>query len=521
VDQQLSFFKAIQEGSAQRGAALTPEIQSWGAELAADLLKSARSDRQAWQNVPVPGRPISANPWFLQKRISADGDKDSIFICSLPPGGEHLTGVLRSSPFEIPERISFYLAGHDGVPTSKPQGNNFIRLVSAENAQILAQTAPPRNDTAQEFHWDLKEFKGQRARIEIVDGDTGPAYAWIAAGRFEPNVAPLPAINPNQISARLQSAAELARTLSLNSLAPEMGTLLAQENMDAEAQAALATALVALEPNEQRIALAPLLGDGSIPAGLRQKIGKSLAAGKNGESLDVLVEAMRVVPARVQLRLAQSLAGSATGAQTLFAMVEKRQASPRVLLDRGVQDKVNALKSPELKAKITTLTENLEPPAEAVQKLIDTKRKGFNPQKASPVEGAKVFTKNCAICHQIDGNGALIGPQLDGVGSRGLERILEDVLDPNRNVDVNFRTHILVLKEGDVISGLFRREEGELMVIADSTGKEISVPKKGIESRRESETSLMPANFGDIISEKDFQDLMAYLLSKGVPVGTR
>jgi putative heme-binding domain-containing protein len=77
------------------------------------------------------------------------------------------------------------------------------------------------------------------------------------------------------------------------------------------------------------------------------------------------------------------------------------------------------------------------------------------------------------------------------------------------------------LKEGDVVSGLFRREEGELMVIADSTGKEMTIPKKEIESRRESETSLMPANFGDILPEKDFQDLMAYLLSKGAATGSR
>ena len=103
--------------------------------------------------------------------------------------------------------------------------------------------------------------------------------------------------------------------------------------------------------------------------------------------------------------------------------------------------------------------------------------------------------------------------------SLGLERILEDVLDPNRNVDINFRTQIIVLKEGDVMTGQARREEGELLVIADSTGKEISIPKKQIESRRESETSLMPANFGDIIPEKEFQDLMAFLLSKGVPRG--
>ena len=50
-------------------------------------------------------------------------------------------------------------------------------------------------------------------------------------------------------------------------------------------------------------------------------------------------------------------------------------------------------------------------------------------------KGHEVFTKTCAICHQIGGQGAVIGPQLDGVGARGLDRILEDVIDPNRNVD--------------------------------------------------------------------------------------
>ena len=108
----------------------------------------------------------------------------------------------------------------------------------------------------------------------------------------------------------------------------------------------------------------------------------------------------------------------------------------------------------------------------------------------------------------------MIGPQLDGVGNRGLERLLEDVLDPNRNVDVAFRTHTIALKDGDVISGLPRREEGELLVLADATGKEISVPKKNIESRRESELSLMPENFGEILSSDDFDNLMAFLLSQ-------
>jgi putative heme-binding domain-containing protein len=119
------------------------------------------------------------------------------------------------------------------------------------------------------------------------------------------------------------------------------------------------------------------------------------------------------------------------------------------------------------------------------------------------------------VCHQIDGKGAVVGPQLDGVGNRGLERLIEDVLDPNRNVDPAFHTTNVTLKDDTAITGLLRREEGETLVFADSTGKEVAVPKKQIAERRESELSLMPSNFGDIISVEDFHDLMAFLLAHG------
>jgi putative heme-binding domain-containing protein len=115
----------------------------------------------------------------------------------------------------------------------------------------------------------------------------------------------------------------------------------------------------------------------------------------------------------------------------------------------------------------------------------------------------------------MGGQGGNVGPQLDGIGARGLERLCEDVLDPNRNVDRAFRTTVVTLKDGDITSGLFRREEGELIVLADSTGKEMSIPQKQIAERRESESSLMPDNFGELISPEDFNHLMAYLLSKG------
>ena len=78
----------------------------------------------------------------------------------------------------------------------------------------------------------------------------------------------------------------------------------------------------------------------------------------------------------------------------------------------------------------------------------------------------------------------------------------------------SFRTSTFVLTDGEVMSGLFRREEGELLIVAESTGKEISIPKKQVKERRESESSLMPDNFADVIAPADFNDLLAYLLSK-------
>jgi len=183
-------------------------------------------------------------------------------------------------------------------------------------------------------------------------------------------------------------------------------------------------------------------------------------------------------------------------------------------LERSVKDKLLAAESSPVQERLDQLTKGLTPPNQNVQWFIRHKLVSYDPAKAEPVRGEQVFTQNCRICHQIDGVGTVIGPQLDGIGNRGLERLLEDLLDPNRNVDRAFRNTILVMKDGEIVSGLFRRDEGEMAVLAESTGKEISIPRKQIQERRESETSLMPDNFGDVLPPEDLDHLMAYLLSK-------
>src|SRR5579859_7434711 len=186
LDFQLALFKSVQEGMAQRGASTMESLRAWAEDVAKRLVAGGDEKLQPWFNTPVGGMASVANPWIIQERASADGNKTAKFLCSLPPGGEQLTGILRSQPFTVPARLSFFLAGHDGYPNQPPQKKNVVRLRAADTQEVLAETFPPRNDIAQPVSWDLTAHAGQKAYLEIVDGDNGKAYAWLAVGRFDP-----------------------------------------------------------------------------------------------------------------------------------------------------------------------------------------------------------------------------------------------------------------------------------------------------------------------------------------------
>jgi hypothetical protein len=69
------------------------------------------------------------------------------------------------------------------------------------------------------------------------------------------------------------------------------------------------------------------------------------------------------------------------------------------------------------------------------------------------------------------------------------------------------------MKDGKVITGLYRRDEGAVIVFADLTGKELSVPKKDIAEQTASKLTLMPDNFRERLSGKDFNQLVHFLLN--------
>ena len=160
------------------------------------------------------------------------------------------------------------------------------------------------------------------------------------------------------------------------------------------------------------------------------------------------------------------------------------------------------------------LTQGAQPPKVDLAKVLATRLEDYRKRVGDAKRGEEMFKTACAACHQLNGAGGNIGPQLDGIANRGIERVVEDILDPNRNVDFAFRYALVKLRNGQTMVGLKRREVGMAVVFVDLTGKETTIPKADIISQKQTGRSLMPDNLAEALPPADFNALPAYLFQE-------
>ncbi|HEY7425330.1 MAG TPA: c-type cytochrome, partial [Gemmataceae bacterium] len=311
----------------------------------------------------------------------------------------------------------------------------------------------------------------------------------------------------------VEAGIKLVGELRLKDQQPRLAELAGRRSAAEGQRKAALEALVKIDARKNAAVLGGVLGNAESPITLREQCATLLAQANQTETRAELLKVLPAAPARLQTAIAAGLAGNAAGAEKLLEAVKSGKASARLLQNRFVALLLERSKLPRVQERIAELTVGLPPAGQDMQDQFNRRRAGFLKAKTDVALGAQVFTKNCATCHQVGGQGAKIGPQLDGVGVRGLDRLLEDVLDPNRNVDQAFRLTTLNLKNGQVVSGLLLKEEGAVLVLADAQGKEVRVSKDAVDERSTSQVSPMPGNFVEQVPEADFNNLLAYLLT--------
>lgn len=517
IPRQASLFQSLFAGLTQRGAKLTAdsELGKWAEQLATTLLDPQQKRAAPWENHSVPGltNPATGSPWGVKHRNSTDGNADAKFFDSIVHG-EHLTGVLTSAPFVIPAKFEFWMCGHNGLPGTDSPPVNHIRLRLVESGETVAKQVPPRNDVAHKYTWDLQKWAGQQGVLEVVDADTGSGYAWLAVGRFEPGVVMAPVDNFAFVDTSLITAIKVASQLQLKSLAGPLVGLLRDRQVDTPVKIAAAQASVSLDRAAAVAALITVVQNPTEAAALRIVAAQILGPINTQPSLLALATALGTAPGPLQQPIALAMASTQPGGEMLFSLIGQGRASARLLQDKPLLDRLSTLPIANRDERIKDLTQGIPAADERLKQLTAKLVSSFATHDASPEGGAAVFKKTCAACHRINNEGGKVGPQLDGVGNRGLERLIEDVLDPNRNVDAAFRATIIAKTDGIVVTGLKLREEGNAVILGDNLGKEVRIPLDDIDESRLSNLSPMPSNLAEQLGEADLRALLAFLLNQ-------
>jgi cytochrome c oxidase cbb3-type subunit III len=133
----------------------------------------------------------------------------------------------------------------------------------------------------------------------------------------------------------------------------------------------------------------------------------------------------------------------------------------------------------------------------------------------------------CVACHMIQGRGGRLGPDLSTTGSaRSTEYLVESVRNPSRRLaqgiseamkefSQEYETVTVVTAEGTKITGVVLNEDHFTLQMMDTREQLHLFEKDKLRSLEKSRESLMPAYDQKILSDKDLQDVIAYLLAVG------
>jgi cytochrome c oxidase cbb3-type subunit III len=134
---------------------------------------------------------------------------------------------------------------------------------------------------------------------------------------------------------------------------------------------------------------------------------------------------------------------------------------------------------------------------------------------------------NCSLCHMVSGKGGRLGPDLTGVaGSRTHEAIVDSIRNPSRRLawglteatkefPQEYESVTVVTSDGKQIKGVTLNEDSFTVQIMDP-GEQIHLLEKAkLKSFKKSRVSAMPKYDPEVLSDKDVEDIVAFLASVG------
>lgn len=476
---------------------LTRHPQPWAGPLLLGMLaKTPEADfeltyalRLALKTQARTADAATLRAWSESSRTAADRVADICVAVPTPAAADFLLGYLERGKFAGPRAGEF--AKHavaqlpaDRLGTIEPLLGALLKVPPAQRLAFAEGLATVGAKTDRTLPPAVTAWMRQELITAVTDRDATLALRAINA------------LKPLDLPEKVGPLSRVA----LNTKIRESNRSAALKALPANAAASAKTATVVLRgegPQGLRKAAAEVLGTASL-----DKDGRTALRG-----------AFATASADLALSLAVALAKSDDGAADLLDLAAAGKVRPALLKHRYVVTAFEP-RPAALRDRAAVLTGKLPPEDARLDALIAQRLGAAGSHKPDAARGVPLFTTHCAACHRFRDTGGNLGPSLDGISSRALPRLVEDILDPNRNVDPVFRITTVTLKGGETKAGMDFRDDGAQVRLRDpATGQDVTIAQADVERVTASAASPMPASFETTLTEAEFFDLLEYLRS--------
>ncbi|MCY7351557.1 MAG: c-type cytochrome [Cytophagaceae bacterium] len=131
-----------------------------------------------------------------------------------------------------------------------------------------------------------------------------------------------------------------------------------------------------------------------------------------------------------------------------------------------------------------------------------------------PENGMVVFKQNCAICHQVNGEGMDFGPKLSEIGSKlAKEGQYLAILHPSAGISFGYEGWEIKMKDGSTLTGIISSKTETDIDLKYPGGTSQRIKTSAVKSMKQLTDSMMPAGLQENMGTQEFVDLVEYLAS--------
>jgi putative membrane-bound dehydrogenase-like protein len=125
--------------------------------------------------------------------------------------------------------------------------------------------------------------------------------------------------------------------------------------------------------------------------------------------------------------------------------------------------------------------------------------------------GKLVFNRSCGACHQMYGQGGLLGPDLTGSNRENLDYLLSNMLDPNGDIQDDYKMEIITTRDGRTYTGNIASENDRQLVLRIVGQDQVTINTSNIQSRETASKSMMPEGLLQTLTDQEVIDLVGFL----------